>query len=256
MPQVHLFLSTVSDEFRSYRDALRRLLTRPNVQVHIQEDFIATGTPALDKLDRYISICDAVIHLVGDMTGSFAPGTMARALSNQHPDLAERLPPLASAAERDDPPISYTQWEAYLALYHQKPLIIAIPEPGAPRSPTYQVDSHQQAAQQAHLARLREFDRYPDMTFGNIDQLSAKILRSAVFDILTKAAAPQQRRISSLIVGLAFLVSALLFSWASFELRSESALHALYLILALGFSAAAFITLYRDLKRRLPRRRG
>lgn len=36
-PHVQLFLSTVSAEFRSYRDALRDDLERPNVTVKVQE---------------------------------------------------------------------------------------------------------------------------------------------------------------------------------------------------------------------------
>jgi hypothetical protein len=51
MRHVELFLSTVSDEFRSYRDSLGNKLKRPNVDIHVQEDFIATGTETLDKLD-------------------------------------------------------------------------------------------------------------------------------------------------------------------------------------------------------------
>src|SRR5262245_61293173 len=65
---IELFLSTVSDEFRSYRDSLRDKLKRPNVDIHVQEDFIATGTETLDKLNRIIVRCDAVIHIAGDMT--------------------------------------------------------------------------------------------------------------------------------------------------------------------------------------------
>jgi hypothetical protein len=48
---VQLFLSCVSDEFRGYRDALRSALTRPNVEVKIQEDFKALGGDALIKLE-------------------------------------------------------------------------------------------------------------------------------------------------------------------------------------------------------------
>ena len=69
---VQIFISAVSREFASYRDVLRSYLARPNVTVHIQEDFIAGGLPTLDKLDRYIKECDAVIHFVGDMTGGGA----------------------------------------------------------------------------------------------------------------------------------------------------------------------------------------
>ena len=50
---LQLFISCVSAEFGSYRDALR-CDQRPNVVVHVQEDFVATGTETLDKLDYYI----------------------------------------------------------------------------------------------------------------------------------------------------------------------------------------------------------
>jgi hypothetical protein len=36
---VKIFLSTVSDEFRGYRDLLRSDLTRHNVEAKVQEDF-------------------------------------------------------------------------------------------------------------------------------------------------------------------------------------------------------------------------
>jgi hypothetical protein len=65
MVHVQLFISTVSTEFKGYRDLLRDFLQRHNVTVQVQEDFIAGGLPTLDKLDTYIKQCDAVIHLVG-----------------------------------------------------------------------------------------------------------------------------------------------------------------------------------------------
>src|SRR5271166_6563708 len=40
-----IFLSTVSDEFRAYRDQLRSELTRHNVEVKVQEDFKDLGAP-------------------------------------------------------------------------------------------------------------------------------------------------------------------------------------------------------------------
>jgi hypothetical protein len=66
---ISLFLSMVSDEFRAYRDQLRSDLTRHNVEVKVQEDFRDLGGETLDKLDVYIAHCNAVVHLVGDMTG-------------------------------------------------------------------------------------------------------------------------------------------------------------------------------------------
>ena len=48
---VKIFLSAVSKEFGLYRDALRRDLTRHDVEVKIQEDFKELGGDTLDKLD-------------------------------------------------------------------------------------------------------------------------------------------------------------------------------------------------------------
>src|SRR5215475_3207840 len=107
---VKIFLSTVSDEFRTYRDALRTDLTRHNVEVKVQEDFKDLGGDTLDKLDTYIALCDAVVHLVGDMTGSAPPELPLRALRKKRSDLAEKLPPLGEALQDGVCP-SYTQWE-------------------------------------------------------------------------------------------------------------------------------------------------
>jgi hypothetical protein len=46
-----IFLSTVTKEFKRYRDELRGQLTRFNVSVAVQEDFIASGGTTLLKLD-------------------------------------------------------------------------------------------------------------------------------------------------------------------------------------------------------------
>jgi len=66
---VKIFLSTVSAEFRPYRDELREDLTRQSVEVKVQEDFKDLGGLTLDKLDAYIAQRDGVVHLVGEMTG-------------------------------------------------------------------------------------------------------------------------------------------------------------------------------------------
>ena len=52
---VRIFLSTVSDEFRAYRDQLRGDLTRHNVEVKVQEDFKDSGTVTLDMVDQATS---------------------------------------------------------------------------------------------------------------------------------------------------------------------------------------------------------
>ncbi len=185
-PHARILLSAVSSEFRSYRDALRNNLERPNVTVKVQEQFVATGTETIDKLDDYIQACDAIIHLVGDMAGSWISRSAAVVLQARYPDLAERLPVLRKELEAGTPMLSYTQWEAYLALYHGKILIVATPEPAAPRDPSFCTDETQQAAQQAHLERLRSLGRYPEIFFTNADHLAVGILRSKLQEVIAR----------------------------------------------------------------------
>ncbi|MDN5753731.1 MAG: DUF4062 domain-containing protein [Nitrosospira sp.] len=187
MVHIQIFLSTVSAEFRSYRDVLRRDLDRPNVTVKVQEDFIATGTETLDKLDEYIRGCNAVIHLVGDMTGAWANATAVAAIGQRYPDLAARLPVLSPFLEPGAPALSYTQWEAWLALYHGKKLIIAVPQDGAPRDERYVLNEDQRAAQQAHLERLQIVGRYPEIHFASADRLAVEVAYSKLLDILISA---------------------------------------------------------------------
>ena len=185
-PRVQLFLSSVSAEFLSYRERLRHLLTRPDVEVKVQEDFIVTGNETLEMLDTYIEGCDGVIHLVGDMTGSLAKPQSLEAILKKYPDLASRFP-LADFLQPNGPCLSYTQWEAWLALLHNKPLFIATPDQTALRDQKYVLDAHQKQLQQSHLSRLRSVARYPATAFTSQEHLAAEVLRSFVLDLLVKA---------------------------------------------------------------------
>jgi hypothetical protein len=183
---VRIFLSAVSDEFRAYRDALRTDLTRHNVEVRVQEDFKDRDGDTLDKLDVYIANCDAVVHLIGNMTGP-APGELAlRALRKKYPDLMDKLPPLDEAIRRGIS-VSYTQWEAWLALYHDKRLFIAEAGDSAERGPKYAPTADSCAAQADHLARLREMDRYPGHTLASPADLAKHIAYTAILDLVVEA---------------------------------------------------------------------
>ncbi|MEO8655451.1 MAG: ATP-binding protein, partial [Ramlibacter sp.] len=173
----------MSDEFASYRAHLRSKLTRPNVDVKVQEDFIASGSLTIDKLDDYVRHCDAVVHLAGDMTGSVLKPPALASIPQRHPDLAQRMPALADALLAGRP-ISYTQWEAYLALYHGKTLLIAAPMPQAARDERFAADDEQRASQQEHLARLRQLGQHVEIRFGHVHELAVEVLRSPIFDLL------------------------------------------------------------------------
>lgn len=202
---VRIFLSTVTDEFRDYRDQLRRDLTRHNVEVKVQEDFKDSGTVPLDKLDLYIESCDAVVHLVGDMTGASAKPESTRSILAKHPDLPDRLPPLRQPLA-DGLAISYTQWEAWLALYHGKLLVIAQADDTAPRGPNYAPTDDSRAAQQEHLARLSAVERYPGEPFSGPDNLAKLILSGAIPDLLRSADTRRLKTRMAVLAVVALLV--------------------------------------------------
>jgi len=189
---ISVFLSTVSDEFRAYRDLLAHDLTRHNVAVKAQEDFKDLGGDTLDKLDVYIAHCDAVVHLVGEMCGAAADAGQQRALLAKYSGLAGKLPPLAEAL-RSGVAVSYTQWEAWLALYHGKELYVATADKDAPRGPNYAPTEASKLAQQAHLARLREARRYP-FAFTSPDNLAKQVLASGILDLLVRDYAQEAAR--------------------------------------------------------------
>ncbi|MGA8169626.1 MAG: tetratricopeptide repeat protein [Methylocystis sp.] len=190
---VTVLISTVSDEFRPYRDALRADLERHNVHVKVQEDFKNLGGDTLDKLDVYIAHCDAVVHLVGDMKGSCPDAREQAALLVKYPDIAKELPPLGEAL-KCGAAISYTQWEAWLALYHGKLLLIAKAADGAERGPAYAKPADKGAAQIEHLSRLEAVKRYPGCTFENPADLAKHIAYTAILDLLVKDYAEKAAR--------------------------------------------------------------
>ena len=174
-----IFISAVTDEFKSYRDAVTKWLDRPGVRIETQEKFFSTGVTMLVRLSDYIHECDAVVHLVGDRTGnesgSIVEPAVVQCLLEAHRDLLHCLGLTAGSISR----LSYTQWEAWLAIYHKKRLFIAVPEATAPRDTLLKDEVKRQAQsedQMAHIAALAERGRYPEIRFANSDQLCLGLL--------------------------------------------------------------------------------
>jgi tetratricopeptide (TPR) repeat protein len=192
-PSIRLFLSCVSDEFGAYRDALRHALTRPNVEVKIQEDFKALGGDTLKMLAEYVEHCEAVIHFVGDMVGSTPAASSVDVLLKRHPALETRLAEKGLGRDAAKT-LTYTQWEAWLAIGFDKDLLIVEPAEGTARGPNYEPSDASRAAQAKHLKRLRAINRYPGPAFKNEDNLVAQIFGTAIIDALVKAAAKPKRQ--------------------------------------------------------------
>jgi hypothetical protein len=184
---VQLFLSCVSPEFGRYREPLRKALALPDLAVTIQEDFKPQGGDTLSLFMDYISPCAAVVHFVGDMAGATPRSICVEALLRKYPDIKRKLPPLGEALDQGEP-ISYTQWEAWLALYLEKAMLIVTPATDAPRGPNFAATRESRALQAMHLARLQAIDMWPGEPFANADILATQVLRSSVIPALKKAA--------------------------------------------------------------------
>lgn len=180
-----LFLSAVSSEFESYLQLLAGDLKRPALDVAVQEDFVVSGGSTLQKLDDYVKACHGVVHLIGKATGATPEVVTVQSLLTQYPDFAERLPALSDSLKQPDPEFSYTQWEAYLALYHRRPIFIYRPKDfevkdvTCPREDRFVYDAVQEKSQHEHYQRICALGRDRGL-FLNQERLSSAVLRDLV----------------------------------------------------------------------------
>jgi hypothetical protein len=180
-----LFLSAVSREFLAYRNLLTGDLKRPTLDVAVQEDFLVTGGSTLTKVDDYIRACDGIIHLIGMATGNAPEEAAVAALIEKYPDFANKLPPLAPALSKPQPGFSYTQWEAYLAMYHDRPLFVYRPSDferdtlDVPRATGFVVDPVEFQSQREHYQRISALG-HDRGQFLNEERLSSAVLRDLV----------------------------------------------------------------------------
>jgi tetratricopeptide (TPR) repeat protein len=193
MANVKLFLSCVTDEFGDDRDELRRALTRPNVEIKIQEDFQAMGGDTLALLEAYVESCDVVVHFIGDMAGSTPKPSSVDDLLKRRPELAARLAE-KGMDRRALGRLTYTQWEAWLAIGFNRDgakqnLVIVAPAIGLKRSLAFAPTDAMRASQADHLKWLRAINFYPAKPFTSTDNLVARVFGSAVLNALSKAAA-------------------------------------------------------------------
>ncbi|MEM7454761.1 MAG: tetratricopeptide repeat protein [Planctomycetota bacterium] len=190
---INLFASAASAEFKSYREGLFDFVTRPGVVVKEQRLFIQNGQPILILLDDYIAECNAVIHLLGDRTGNeedhgFPGEENLTALFSRHPTLLDKL----NISEAEAREISYTQWEAYLAIFHGVDLFIATPTEDVVPDEICKDESArelQATSQKTHLARLQRLERFPAFEFESLHHLCLQVYRH-LYDLLPQSDTP------------------------------------------------------------------
>jgi tetratricopeptide (TPR) repeat protein len=191
---VKLFLSCVSDEFSHYREGLRHALTLPNVEVKIQENFKNSGGDTLRTLADYVKNCETVIHFFGDMNGSAPELSNINDLLLRYPKLESRLAAKGLTRQARET-LTYTQWEAWLAVGFDRDLVIVAPAESVPHSTSYAPTLASRTSQAEHINRLRAINRYPEKEpFNSMDNLVAQVFLSAVRKALVKAGAMPTRQ--------------------------------------------------------------
>ena len=164
-----VFISCVSDEFEKlgarfpgFRSSLKKYLTAADCEVKTQEDFRQEGKDlTVAKLNGYISNCAAVIHLVGAKSGATADAKAVAECLEAEPKFLEKYAELR-AKLGDCSDLTYTQWEAFLALHHGVNLFVYDTEDAA-------------TGQQVHLDSLRSVSRYPTRFHDAADLLGLLI---------------------------------------------------------------------------------
>lgn len=81
------------------------------------------------------------------------------------------------------PSLKQPGWEAWLALYHGRPLTIAKAARGAARRPRFAPTDASRRAQEAYLAWLKDYKRY-SCKFTSPGNLASHIAYSAILDRL------------------------------------------------------------------------
>ena len=150
--QDRVFISAATAEFGALRGKLAATLHRSGIDVEYQEIFPQTATDTVRKLGDLVRRCPLLVHITGHQPGSVAaPAAVADffAAVPQEQFLA-RFPDIR-AQLGDFSGITYTQWEAFLALHFGVPVFLYAPmdacEPGAKRF-------RDSFAQKAHIDRL------------------------------------------------------------------------------------------------------
>jgi Domain of unknown function (DUF4062) len=162
--EFRFFLSAVSSELGSARDALAASLRSRDLLLRVQSDFRqqAMADTTLRKLHDYIRDCSAVVCAIGQRSGAMPPAASAA-------PFAHMLPPGITEA-------SYTQWEFFFARHYKRRLSLYLatdawqPDKSAPADDKPDL-------QQALIRYIVDEQGLDRDYFGNVDRLCHLVLK-------------------------------------------------------------------------------
>lgn len=183
---MRIFLSSVTDRsasesmspdpLRTWLDGQLRNINTPCVY---QEFLIERGVNTLEKLAMAIhESSDMVVHVLGDEAGCCPPESFARELfrycSRSIPTFEQRFPYLFETDDQHNcirwMRLTYSQWEAWLAKYFGKYLLVI---EMAPRSEEQSTNATRMMANHEHLNLLEQIGGRPRQCNSFQDVLSA-----------------------------------------------------------------------------------
>jgi hypothetical protein len=153
-----VFLSCVSTEFRSYRELLAKQLRTAGVEVYDQDHFRDAGGLLLDHLDSLVQKSEQVVHLIGRGVGSRPKPDELDAFLQRREGLIAKLGLQHNVALVRE--FSYTQWEFWLARYHNKPCFVYPILGSAEREEDFESTTDQLNEQVAHREQIRKLGHF------------------------------------------------------------------------------------------------
>jgi tetratricopeptide (TPR) repeat protein len=179
--EYRVFLSAVSSEFGSARNALTDDFGARDVLVRVQEQFLPDKQPhtLLAALDDYISGCTTVICLIGKRSGACPTPEEAAPFAQVLPDGVTQA--------------SYTQWEYFLARHHGKECLLYL------AADTHQPDEPSPATdlpdlQRDFVERIRRSHLHYER-FDTVDRLGRLVGRQRWPERVARPGAPARKLI-------------------------------------------------------------
>ncbi len=161
-----IFLSAASNEYGDLRVKLAANLQRSGINVEHQDIFPQTTSDTVRKLGD-LKGCSLLVHIVGHNPGAVAAPAAVADLLDEIPseEFLAKLPGLRSALGNLSG-ITYTQWEAFLALHFDVKLLLYAPSDACePGTKTLKSDF----AQKKHLDRLFLTRKRPEYCAAEVD---------------------------------------------------------------------------------------
>jgi tetratricopeptide (TPR) repeat protein len=216
-----IFISAVTAELGSYRQALAKELRRKGLDVCDQEHFRQGDATLLEALRDYIKECDAVVLLIGHRCGALAAPEHAAALA----DVAGFKAYSAASGQQQ---ASYTQWEFHLAKHYGKKTYTFFAEAGFVADPAEPEPADLQACQQAHRQWIKRLGEHRDLLTTSDRLVIDMLVQDFPSDPATKPVKLPYRSIGTLFKGRDAFVAQLRKSLATGENRGSAIVNAVH----------------------------